>query len=93
MTFTFQCFVQPVSYPRDPEEVGDPTENVLCEGEYCNLKYLRLLPTGWKLIQQRGQFGNPEDFFSSKLWNDYDQGFGELEKGLDPCFLLAIIPL
>ena len=81
MTFTFQCFVQPVSYPRDPEEVGDPTENVLCEGEYCNLKYLRLLPTGWKLIQQRGQFGNPEDFFSSKLWNNYERGFGELEKG------------
>ena len=93
MTFTFQCFIQPVSNPRDPDEVGTTTENVGCEGDYCNLQHLRSLPTGWKLIQRRGQHGNPEDFFSSKLWNDYDQGFGELEKGLDPCFLLAIIPL
>ena len=38
------------------------------------------LPT-WRLIQRRGQYGNPEDFFSSKLWTDYEQGFGELDKG------------
>jgi len=55
---------------RDPDEVGATAENVDCEGECCNLKYLRLLPTGWKLIQRRDEYGNPEDFFSSKLWND-----------------------
>ena len=39
------------------------------------------LPT-WTLIQRRGQYGNPEDFFSSKLWTDYEQGFGEPDKGM-----------
>jgi len=34
----------------------------------------------WTLIQKRGQFGNPKDFFSSKLWDDYVAGFGEPEK-------------
>ena len=45
------------------------------------------LPT-WTLIQRRGQYGNPEDIFSSKLWNDYEQGFREPEKGnmLHACF-------
>ena len=38
-------------------------------------------PTGWILIQRRGQYGNPPDFFSSKLWDDYVQGFGEPTKG------------
>ena len=37
--------------------------------------------TGWILIQRRGQYGNPPDFFSSKLWDDYVQGFGEPTKG------------
>ena len=77
----FSRFSRPVSNPRDPDEVGTTTENVGCEGEYWNQEHLRLLPTGWKLIQRRGQYGNPEDFFSLKLWNDYEQGFGEPEKG------------
>jgi len=34
----------------------------------------------WTLIQKRGQFGNPKDFFSTKLWDDYVTGFGEPEK-------------
>merc|ERR1719500_1252478 len=34
----------------------------------------------WTLIQKRGQYGNPKDFFSSKLWDDYVAGFGEPEK-------------
>ena len=71
----------PILNPRHPEEVEDPTENVGCEGEYCNLQHLWSLSSGWKLLQRRGQHGNPEDFFSSKLWNDYEQGFGEPEKG------------
>jgi len=41
----------------------------------------------WTLIQKRGQYGNPKDFFSSKLWDDYVKGFGDPEKefwlGLD----------
>jgi len=35
---------------------------------------------GWMLMQRRGQYGNPPDFFSSKLWDDYVQGFGEPTK-------------
>ena len=31
----------------------------------------------WTVIQQRGQHGNPEDYFSSKGWSDYVLGFGE----------------
>jgi len=31
---------------------------------------------GWTVIQSRGQFNNPKDFFSLKLWNDYKYGFG-----------------
>jgi hypothetical protein len=31
---------------------------------------------GWTVIQSRGQFNNPKDFFSSKLWYDYKHGFG-----------------
>jgi len=30
----------------------------------------------WTVIQRRGQFGNPDDFFSAKLWDDYVEGFG-----------------
>jgi len=56
MIFTFQYFIQSVSNHRDPDEVGATAENVDCEG--------------WKLIQRRDEYGNPEDFFSSKLWND-----------------------
>jgi len=31
---------------------------------------------GWIIIQRRGQYGNPADFFSSKLWDDFEKGFG-----------------
>ena len=34
------------------------------------------LEDGWTVIQSRGQFGNPKDFFLRK-WNDYVEGFGE----------------
>ena len=31
---------------------------------------------GWTVIQSRGQFGNPPDYFSKKLWSEYVAGFG-----------------
>ena len=41
-----------------------------------------LAATGqWILIQRRGQFGNPKDFFSKKLWVDYEEGFGDPYEG------------
>merc|ERR1719318_705122 len=36
----------------------------------------------WTVIQRRGQFSNPKDFFSSKLWDDYVEGFGDPSKEL-----------
>ena len=38
-------------------------------------------PPEWTVIQRRGQFDNPPDYFSSKLWVDYEEGFGEPQKG------------
>ena len=35
----------------------------------------------WTVIQRRGQFGNPKDFFSLKLWADYANGFGIPDEG------------
>ena len=32
---------------------------------------------GWILIQKRGQFGNPEDFFA-KSFQEYEEGFGSV---------------
>ncbi|XP_067125531.1 techylectin-5A-like [Centruroides vittatus] len=34
---------------------------------------------GWTVIQRRGRFGNPKNYFY-KTWNDYKVGFGNLEK-------------
>merc|ERR1719188_862193 len=34
---------------------------------------------GWTVLQQRGDNGNPEDFFY-RDWTDYAQGFGDPEK-------------
>ena len=31
---------------------------------------------GWTVIQSRGQFGNPTNYFNTKLWADYVNGFG-----------------
>ena len=32
----------------------------------------------WTVIQRRGQFGNPPNYFA-KLWNDYRAGFGNVD--------------
>ncbi|GBN81787.1 Techylectin-5A [Araneus ventricosus] len=34
---------------------------------------------GWTVIQRRGQYGNPEDYFVKK-WNEYKEGFGDFKK-------------
>ena len=33
------------------------------------------LQDGWTVIQSRGQFGNPPDYFN-KTWAEYQAGFG-----------------
>ena len=40
-----------------------------------NVIEVHCLDEGWTVIQSRGQFGNPSDYFY-KGWNDYVQGFG-----------------
>ena len=47
--------------------VGDPKKPAKA---YCT-------KDGWTVIQSRGQFGNPKDYFSVKQWQDYKNGFGE----------------
>ncbi|XP_023214831.1 techylectin-5A-like [Centruroides sculpturatus] len=46
---------------------------------------------GWTVIQRRGKFGNPKNYFY-KTWNDYKVGFGNLEKEfwLGKNYLLAM---
>ena len=34
---------------------------------------------GWTVLQRRGDFGGPENFFLKK-WDDYRDGFGNPEK-------------
>ena len=31
---------------------------------------------GWTVIQSRGQFGYPNDFFNTQTWANYVNGFG-----------------
>ena len=35
----------------------------------------------WTVIQRRGQYGYRNDYFSEKLWVEYQDGFGDSEKG------------
>ena len=39
------------------------------------------LEEGWTIIQSRGQYGNPIDYFF-KTWAEYKDGFGKPGKGL-----------
>lgn len=32
----------------------------------------------WTVFQRRGQFGNPERYFSDKPWDEYQAGFGDV---------------
>ena len=34
---------------------------------------------GWTVLQRRGDFGNPDDFFLRR-WRGYKEGFGDPEK-------------
>ena len=37
---------------------------------------------GWTVLQRRGDFGKPKNFFLKK-WDDYKQGFGDPKEVLD----------
>ena len=38
--------------------------------------FLLNFPDGWLVIQSRGQYGFPQDYFSNKSWVEYQKGFG-----------------
>ena len=38
---------------------------------------VQCLEEGWLVVQSRGPFGNPQDFFFKKNWEDYAKGFGK----------------
>ena len=38
---------------------------------------VQCLEEGWTVIQSRGPYGNPRDFFFKKNWEDYAKGFGK----------------
>ena len=56
---------------------GEPKE------VYCDM---RSYGGGWTVIQRRGDYGNPENYFQ-RSWNEYKDGFGSPKKefwiGLD----------
>ena len=56
---------------------GEPKE------VYCDM---RSYGGGWTVIQRRGDYGNPENYFQ-RPWNEYKDGFGSPKKefwiGLD----------
>ena len=55
-------------------------------GDYNTTFDAYCLEEGWTVIQSRGQYGNPKDFFL-KGWAEYAQGFGVPGKCYD--FLLV----
>ena len=65
-------------------QFGDEKRNVFCD--------MQTLGGGWTVIQRRGDFGNPSDFFL-RNWTEYRNGFGrpdrELWLGLEYMFLLT----
>merc|ERR1719327_1144628 len=56
--------------------VGEPEKGIWCFTSPEN-PGPRTDRAGWITIQRRGQYGNSADFFSSKVWEDYAEGFGE----------------
>ena len=42
-----------------------------------NIPKVQCLEEGWTVIQSRGPYGNPRDFFFTKKWEDYAKGFGK----------------
>ena len=38
---------------------------------------VQCLEEGWLVIQSRGPFGNPRNFFFTRNWEDYAKGFGK----------------
>ena len=34
------------------------------------------------VFQRRGQFETTPDYFSNKLWDDYENGFGNIQEGI-----------
>ena len=67
----------------NPEEI--PLNPKLNTTAYC-------LHDGWTVIQSRGQFGNPSDYFN-KTWTEFQAGFGTPGKeqwlGLDHIYKLT----
>ena len=65
-------------------QFGEEKRSVFCD--------MSTLGGGWTVIQRRGDFGNPEDFFL-RNWTEYRNGFGrpdrELWMGLEYMFLLS----
>ena len=51
---------------KSPDDIF--TNPILNVSVYC-------LQEGWTVIQSRGQFGNPTDYFN-KTWAEYQDGFG-----------------
>merc|ERR1712061_216968 len=71
--------------------------NLFLPGVYnlTSIGTVKCLQGGWTVIQHRGQYENPEDYFS-KNWCDYVQGFGSSAKehwiGLDIIYKLTNRP-
>ena len=59
------------------EQSSNSEPTVISVGDALNSGKAFCPGDGWTVIQSRGQFGNPQDYFSVKTWEDYKNGFGE----------------
>ena len=76
------CFIMLFSNPA--KDCGDIFKSgqkepgnydIFIRGEKENKVSVACMEEGWTVIQSRGQFGNPQDYFF-KGWTDYVDGFG-----------------
>ena len=74
ITFVLDCFEVYNKFNQSPGVYPIQVDFQTIADAYC-------LKDGWTVIQSRGQYGNPIDYFY-KAWAEYKDGFGKPGKEL-----------